>query len=343
VFILFHFNCQIVNEFYQTSQLTNEYKPKLDEWLKQAQTTKEAWSFSWSLIDMNKSVMCQFYGASCLYLKVSKYLSDVPADDYDLLKNKLLEKLLLYAVNLNKHEQIRLIQRKLNAALAKLALYLITDQWQNCIHDIIQTIPNVPIQSAANEASTSNEEISLDINNINKMQLILIVVDLLTLLPEEYGTLSSVDKQKRSQIHLELKKSFHLISEHIIKFFNQFNQIANTSNFSLRQLQMKLVENLVKCLTSWTEFGIQFDELNVFIDYLFMYIYNEQLFEHTAECLTSLFGSQSNAKYTKSIFKYTPRILELGNLLAKYVQSKDTVSILISNELSPLILLFRQV
>ncbi len=316
-----------MNEFYQTSQLTNEYKPKLDEWLKQAQTTKEAWSFSWSLIDMNKSVMCQFYGASCLYLKVSKYLSDVPTDDYDLLKNKLLEKLLLYAVNLNKHEQIRLIQRKLNAALAKLALYLITDQWQNCINDIIQTIPNVPIQAVTNEASTSNDTPCLDINNLNKMQLILIVADLLTLLPEEYGTLSSADKQKRSQINLELKKSFHLIREYVIKLFNEFNQIANVPNSSLKQVQMKLVENLVKCLTSWTEFGIQFDELNVFLDYLFMYIYNEHLFEHTAECLTVLFGNQGNTKYTKTIFKYTPRILELGNLLAKYVQNKDTVGI----------------
>ena len=316
-----------MNEFYQSSQLTNEYKPKLDEWLKQAQTTKEAWSFSWSLIDMNKSVMCQFYGASCLYLKVSKYLSDVPVDDYDVLKNKLLEKLLLYAVNLNKHEQIRLIQRKLNATLAKLALYLISDQWPNCVNDMIQTIPNVPISNNEVETPISTDSVTLDINNLNKLQLILIVIDLLTLLPEEYSTLGSIDKQKRTQIHFELKKSFHLISEYAIKLFSEFNQTlsASSNNSSLKQLQAKLVENLVKCLTSWVEFGIQFDELNIFLDYLFMYIYNEQLFEHTAECLTSLFANQNNLKYTKSIFKYTPRILELGNLLAKYVQNKDTV------------------
>ena len=276
---------------------------------------------------MNKSVMCQFYGASCLYLKVSKYLGDVPADDYDLLKNKLLEKLLLYAVNLNKHEQIRLIQRKLNATLAKLALYLINDQWQNCVNDIIQTIPNVPLNAAS--SSTEMSANTLEIHDLNKLQLILIVIDLLTLLPEEYSTTQGlIDKQKRTQIQVELKKSFHLISEFLVKMFNQFNQTIGGSPSSdpLKQVQIKLVENQIKCLTSWIEFGVQFDELCVFIDYLFMYIYNEQLFEHTAECLTVLFGNENSLKFTKSIFKYTPRILELSNLLATYVQSKDTVS-----------------
>ncbi len=171
LFILF---LKIVNEFYTTSQVTNEFKPQLDQWLKNAQNSKEAWSFSWQLIDMTKSVNCQFYGASCLYNKVSKYLNEVPYEDLDLLKNKLLEKLLLYAVNLadvnntyNKHQQVNLIERKLNATLAKLALYLIEDQWTNCIYDIIQTIPNcinndeankiVPIQNDESQNSGKSE------------------------------------------------------------------------------------------------------------------------------------------------------------------------------------------
>jgi hypothetical protein len=82
---------------------------------------------------------------------------------------------------------------------------------------------------------------------------------------------------------------------------------------------------MIKCLTAWVEFGICFDEFcGDFFDCLFMYIYNEELFEHSAECLTAIFANEANLKFTKSIFKFTPRIIELSALLAQYVNSKDT-------------------
>ncbi|RNA09957.1 importin-13 isoform X1, partial [Brachionus plicatilis] len=234
---------KIVNEFYATSQVTNEFKPQLDQWLKLAQNSPEAWSFGWDLIDMNKSTNCQFYGASCIYNKVWKHFSDVPTDQYDTLKNKLLEKLLLYATSLldNKNQQIRFIQRKLNSALAKLALYLIQDQWQNCIQDIIVTIPN-----CINESEKHEDQ---------RNQLIIIVIDLLTLLPEDLPS----------------------------------SMLLSTSS-----LYFNMIENSIKCLTSWIEFGVQMDEIQQFIDYLFVYIYNDSLFDQSAECLISLFSSEDN-------------------------------------------------
>ena len=86
---------------------------------------------------------------------------------------------MLYATK-NAQQQVRLIQRKLNATLAKLALYLIDDQWENCVSEVIQTIPN-----CINNVTVSQEEI-----DETKMQLIAIVLDLLTLLPEELATIN---------------------------------------------------------------------------------------------------------------------------------------------------------
>lgn len=77
---------KIVSEFYTTSQVSNEFKPHLDQWLKQAQNSPEAWTFSWDLIDMSKSAETQFYGATSLYNKVSKFFNEVPDDQYDMLK-----------------------------------------------------------------------------------------------------------------------------------------------------------------------------------------------------------------------------------------------------------------
>lgn len=233
---------------------------------------------------MNKSINCQFYGASCLYNKVSKHLTDVPSDQYDVLKNKLLEKLLLYATTMldNKHQQIRLIQRKLNSTLAKLALYLIQDQWPNCVTDIIQTIPN-----CINEPEKHEEQ---------RNQLILIVIDLLTLLPEEYSTLNNLNKLKRTQINSHLKKNFQSISQYLLNLFNSFNSLPPSVLLSTSSTYFNMIENSIKCLTSWIEFGIQLNDIQQFIEYLFVYIYNDNLFEQSAECLTSLFSSEDNMK-----------------------------------------------
>ena len=276
--------------FYATSQVTNEFKPQLDQWLKQAQNSPEAWQFSWQLIDLGKSINCQFYGASCLYTKVSKYLNDVPTDQYDILKNKLLEKLLLYAsslVDTARNPQLRLIQRKLNSTLAKLALYLISDQWPNCILDIIQTIPNC----INNDERQQRSKQELD---EQQNQLVLIVLDIISLLPDEYTSLTNLTKLKRTQINAQLKKHFSVIAQYLLNLFNTFNTLDMATLKDKTYFSM--IELSVKCLTNWIEFGVQFSEIQLFIEYLFIYIYNENLFEKSAECLTSILNSEDNTK-----------------------------------------------
>jgi len=308
---------KIVSEFYATSQVCNEFKPQLDQWLKQAQNSPDAWNFSWQLIDMNKSAETQFYGATSLYNKVSKYFHEVPNDQYDILKNKLLEKLLLYATK-NEQQQVRLIQRKLNSTLAKLALYLIEDQWENCIVDMIQTIPNC----------INGQEVDQTHLEQVKMQLIAIVLDLLTLLPEELANCGNLPKPKRSQINAKLKQNFHLIRDYLLNLFNELTsggtQLMSNTPEQGQSKGFFLIEIGIKCLNSWTEFGITFSELQPFVEFLFIAIYNEPLFETSAECLTSLFSSEENLKFTNTLFKYTQQILALRNLLGSYVQNKDT-------------------
>ncbi len=278
---------------------------------------------------MNKTAESQFFGASCLYNKVSKYFTEVPTDQYDLLKNKLLEKLLLYATK-NEQQQVRLIQRKLNSTLAKLALYLIEDQWENCIVDMIQTIPNC--YNSDSSSASGHETIKNDVNRV-RLQLIGILIDLFTLLPEEYATLTNLSKPKRTQIHSKLKKNFYLIKVYLLNLFNELtnggeklmNRTLGTGAASA-SLDAVLIENGIKCLNSWVEFGVPFDEMQPFFEFLFISIYHEPLFETSAECLTSLFISEENLKFTNSLFKYTSRVLLLRDLLASYVQNKDTVS-----------------
>jgi hypothetical protein len=128
-----------------------------------------------------------------------------------------------------------------------------------------------------------------------------------------------------------------LIKDYLLNLFNELTnggeKLVNTANNNLASPNKNsstkgffLIEIGIKCLNSWTEFGISFSDLQPFVDFLFIAIYNEPLFETSAECLTSLFGSEENLKYVKTLFKYTPRILSLRDLLAKYIHNKDTVN-----------------
>jgi hypothetical protein len=134
------------------------------------------------------------------------------------------------------------------------------------------------------------------------MQLTLIVIDLCTLLPEEFSQLANLNKQKRSVINQRLKQNFFQIAKYLVTLFDRFNDLVNTyhlnsvSNSNQNYLIMKIIDNSIKCLTSWVEFGIQFNEIEPFIEYLFVYIFNEKLFEQSAECLTCLFSSEENLK-----------------------------------------------
>ena len=251
---------------------------------------------------MNKRAECQFFGASSLYNKVSRCFNEVPNDQYDLLKNKLLEKLLLYASKCDS-QQVRLIQRKLNSTLAKLALYLIVNEWENCVSDIIQTIPNCINE---NDEDVNKQDKILGMTR-GKIQLIAIVIDLFTLLPEEYNTLSNLNKTQRTSINSQLKKNFHLISQYLL---NLFNELTNGGEVLIKAATTPgqtthlnngapcaiLVETGLKCLNSWIEFGVNFCEIQAFVDFLFISIYHEPLFETSAQCLTTLFNLEDNTK-----------------------------------------------
>lgn len=217
----------------------------------------------------------------------------MPEDQIDLLKNKLLEKLLLYAstIAINQNQpQIRLIQRKLNSTLAKLALNLMPERWPNCVIDIIQTIPN-----CVSSTTTRPEDLEEQ-----KNQLVLIVIDLFTLLAEEYPTLTNLDKLNRIMIKSHLRKCFRYIGKYIINLFNCFNSLPATPPTD--SSCFKIVESSIKCLSSWIDFNSQFgdlelDEIKPFFDYLFVYIYNDSFFDQAAECLTGFFSSDGIHKY----------------------------------------------
>lgn len=66
-----------------------ENKNLAQKWLMQAQVSPQAWHFSWQLLQPDKVPEIQYFGASALHIKISRYWSDIPTDQYESLKAQL--------------------------------------------------------------------------------------------------------------------------------------------------------------------------------------------------------------------------------------------------------------
>ncbi|XP_034190209.1 importin-13-like protein cdm isoform X1 [Osmia lignaria lignaria] len=75
---------QAVKQFYA------EGNNEVHSWLLRVQTSPEAWTFVWELLDSSKSMEAQFYGATTLHAKISKQWNEVPKNEYPALQERLL-------------------------------------------------------------------------------------------------------------------------------------------------------------------------------------------------------------------------------------------------------------
>ena len=82
-----------VLQFYRSGATQETHK-----WLTLAQLSPQAWQFCWQLIAADKPHEVQFFGASCLAVKVSRCWTELSSERYDELRKRLLELLTSYQV-----------------------------------------------------------------------------------------------------------------------------------------------------------------------------------------------------------------------------------------------------
>ncbi|KAK7077324.1 Importin-13, partial [Halocaridina rubra] len=84
---------QAVVEFYQDPVS----KSGLNAWLMQAQHSRHSWTFAWPLLDPGKPEEVQFFAGNTIYMKVSRYWHEVPKEEYEPLKIKILNLIAQYS------------------------------------------------------------------------------------------------------------------------------------------------------------------------------------------------------------------------------------------------------
>ncbi|CAF3591778.1 unnamed protein product [Rotaria sordida] len=272
---------RIIDNFYSpTCHLSIEQRQQLNSILENLQYSTLAWDFSWKLLDINKSASVQFFGAVALCNKISKNLSELDDNQIQQLFQQLIQRLIFY---ISIHSKQIII--KLTVALDHLILHMIPDKWNNGITAII----NLFTQS-------QNEFL---IQHPEKGHLI--VLNILTILPEEFSRIN-VSKSQRSLIRLELEKEFSNV-------LNYLQFIISTYD------QTDILSKIFSCLSKWLEFGISILKIEIIFEYLFNSLNNENLFDDVCDCLSVLFTLPDALKYPSIFSRLLPYVIQFETIL----------------------------
>ena len=161
---------------------------EIHQWLTNAQMSQAAWNFAWELLMSEKKPEVQFFGASTIAIKVSKFWQEVPEDQFVALRNQIIETLCNY-------KGLRIVQTRLCVAMASVVIHSIPAQWKTPILEII----------------------SLFRGNST------LLFEVLTVVPEEFST-QAMPSTKRSMVRHQLSSSLPHVLPLILQVLQQPNQ-----------------------------------------------------------------------------------------------------------------------
>ncbi|XP_052776620.1 importin-13-like [Mya arenaria] len=269
-----------VNNFYCNASMQQE----VHRWLTAAQVSPQAWSFCWNLLSPEKGLQVQYFGASCLHTKISRYWQEVPADQIGTLRSQLLEQVAVSATG------PKLILTRLCVALSSLAIQLMPDAWPNCIDELIVILQN-------------------DSSPLSSTQRCTVLLEIFTVLPEEFFSMS-LTNAKRSSVRYEL-------SQNMVKI------LALLTNLMSPNSPKEVYEHALKCFASWVEFGVPMNEAEGIIVQVFQSLNSEHLFDTAVDTIVKVFSHGDSHKFSLTIQKLMPLVLQLKEMLNNAIMKHD--------------------
>lgn len=269
-----------VNNFYCNASLQEE----VHRWLTTAQISQEAWSFSWELLAPNKSVQVQFFGASCLHVKINRFWTEIPPEQYESLRSNLLEQIINFRAG------PKLILTRLCIALSSFTLHSMPDVWKDPIPSLISIFQDE--QSPLDFAQRCN-----------------VLLEVLTVLPEEFFS-SNLSQSRRGQLRHELCEGLSSI-------------LGLLKNLMSPGAPADVYEHALKCFSSWVEFGIPMNEAEDIILQVFNSLQSTELFDTAVDTLVGVFSHPDAHRFPYTIQKLLPVLLQLHDMLNKAINEQD--------------------
>ncbi|XP_054292909.1 importin-13 isoform X1 [Pongo pygmaeus] len=262
-----------------------ENKNLAQKWLMQAQVSPQAWHFSWQLLQPDKVPEIQYFGASALHIKISRYWSDIPTDQYESLKAQLFTQITRFASG------SKIVLTRLCVALASLALSMMPDAWPCAVADMVRLF----------QAEDSP---------VDGQGRCLALLELLTVLPEEFQTSRLPQYRKglvRTSLAVECGAVFPLLEQLL-------QQPSSPS--CVRQ-------KVLKCFSSWVQLEVPLQDCEALIQAAFAALQDSELFDSSVEAIVNAISQPDAQRYVNTLLKLIPLVLGLQEQLRQAVQNGD--------------------
>ncbi|KAK2106605.1 Importin-13 [Saguinus oedipus] len=262
-----------------------ENKNLAQKWLMQAQVSPQAWHFSWQLLQPDKVPEIQYFGASALHIKISRYWSDIPTDQYESLKAQLFTQITRFASG------SKIVLTRLCVALASLALSMMPDAWPCAVADMVRLF----------QAEDSP---------VDGQGRCLALLELLTVLPEEFQTSRLPQYRKglvRTSLAVECGAVFPLLEQLL-------QQPSSPS--CVRQ-------KVLKCFSSWVQLEVPLQDCEALIQAAFTALQDSELFDSSVEAIVNAISQPDAQRYVNTLLKLIPLVLGLQEQLRQAVQNGD--------------------
>uniref|UniRef100_A0A8D1ITB0 Importin-13 n=1 Tax=Sus scrofa TaxID=9823 RepID=A0A8D1ITB0_PIG len=262
-----------------------ENKNLAQKWLMQAQVSPQAWHFSWQLLQPDKVPEIQYFGASALHIKISRYWSDIPTDQYESLKAQLFTQITRFASG------SKIVLTRLCVALASLALSMMPDAWPCAVADMVRLF----------QAEDSP---------VDGQGRCLALLELLTVLPEEFQT-SRLPQYRKSLVRASLAVECGAVFPLLEQLLQQ-----PSSPSCVRQ-------KVLKCFSSWVQLEVPLQDCEALIQAAFSALQDSELFDSSVEAIVNAISQPDAQRYVNTLLKLIPLVLGLQDQLRQAVQNGD--------------------
>ncbi|XP_017777342.1 PREDICTED: importin-13 [Nicrophorus vespilloides] len=268
------------------------------KWLTNAQNSPQAWSFVWDLLHPQRGSEVQFFAATTLHTKILKYWNEVPQDHYEVLKKRILESIVSFAMG------PKIVLNRLCIALSAYIIHTVPQHWPKAFEELVSSFQPQYLP------------------NVEPERVIWILLEILTVIPEEFSSMTLATSQR-----YRVKNVLQEVSKDILKVVEMCLVPIPNANFDMSNLTTYL--HSARCASAWIQLGgVNIDEctriMNLLVDLTCFVYWNRidpegmsseemELTEVTLEALTAVIQHPHTSKYKSYILKHSANILEKFN------------------------------
>ncbi|XP_061635403.1 importin-13-like isoform X2 [Phyllopteryx taeniolatus] len=259
------------------------YDPNIDnknlaqKWLMQAQVSPQAWQFCWALLSPEKVPEIQYFGASALHTKISRYWSDIPSDQYESLKSQLFSQIACFSSG------AKMVLTRLCVALASLALNTMPEAWPGAVAEMVRVFQE-------------------EGGGIDGRARCLALLELLTVLPEEFQT-SRLPQYRKGQVRGALGQEWGSVCPLLQQLLRRTDSPGAVK------------ARVLRCLSSWVLLDVPLSESEGLVYDCFVALPDPELFDTAVEALVNAISQPDSQRILLEQVDHWQSFLALVNMI----------------------------